>query len=53
MYLSVPTMDTWVSLVAQLVKNLPAIQETPVKFLGQEDPFEKEEATHFSILGLP
>ena len=46
-------MDTWVSLVAQLVKNLPAIQETPVQFLGQEDPLEKEEATHFSILGLP
>jgi len=29
------------SLVAQLVKNPPAIQETPVQFLGQEDPFEK------------
>ena len=29
------------SLVAQLVKNLPAMQETPVGFLGQEDPLEK------------
>ena len=29
------------SLVAQLVKNLPAMQETPVQFLGQEDPLEK------------
>ena len=30
-----------VSLIAQLVKNLPAVQETPVRFLGQEDPLEK------------
>ena len=37
------------SLVAQWVKNLPAIQETPVRFLGQEDPLEKEMATHSSI----
>ena len=29
------------SLMAQLVKNLPAVQETPVRFLGQEDPLEK------------
>ena len=29
------------SVVAQLVKNLPALQETPVPFLGQEDPLEK------------
>ena len=29
------------SLIAQLVKNLPAMQETPVLFLGQEDPLEK------------
>ena len=33
------------SLVAQLVKSLPAIQETWVQFLGQEDPLEKEMAT--------
>ena len=38
------------SLIAQLVKNLPAIQETWVQFLGQEDPLEKEMATHSSIL---
>ena len=29
------------SLIAQVVKNLPAMQETPVRFLGQEDPLEK------------
>ena len=41
------------SLVAQLVKNPPAMQKTPVWFLGQEDPLEKGKATHSSILGLP
>ena len=39
--------------MAQLVKNLPAMQETLVQFLGQEDPLEKGQATHSSILGLP
>ena len=38
------------SLVAQLVKNLPAVQETRVRFQGLEDPLEKEMATHSSIL---
>ena len=38
------------SLVAQLVKNLPALQETRVQFLSGEDPVEKEMATHSSIL---
>ena len=38
------------SLVAQLVKNLPALQETQVRSLGQEDPLEKEMATHSNIL---
>ena len=38
------------SLVAQLVKNLPAMQETLVRFLGREDPLEKEMATHSGIL---
>ena len=38
------------SLVPQLVKNLPAIQETQVKSLGQEDPLEDSMATHSSIL---
>ena len=37
-------------LIAQLVKNLPAMQETRVQLLGQEDPLEKEMATHSSIL---
>ena len=40
----------WASLVAQSVKNLPAMQETWIQFLGQEDPLEKEMATHSSIL---
>ena len=40
------------SLVAQLVKNLSTVQETWVRFLGWEDPLEKEIATHSSILAL-
>ena len=36
--------------VAQTVKNLPAVQETKVRSLGQEDPLEKGMATHSSIL---
>ena len=35
------TYQSRASLVAQLVKNLPAMQETPVQFLGQEVPLEK------------
>jgi len=38
------------SLVPQLVKNLPATQETRVRSLGWEDPLKKEMASHFSIL---
>ena len=38
------------SLMAQLVKNLPAMQETPVRVLGREDPLEKEMAIHSSTL---
>jgi len=38
------------SLVAQMLKNLPAMGETQVQFLGCEDPLEKEMATHSSIL---
>ena len=38
------------SLIAQLVKNLPAMQETLVRSLGWEDPMEKGKATHSSIL---
>ena len=41
---------SWASLVSQLVKNLPAMWETWVRFLGWEDPLEKEMATHSSIL---
>ena len=40
----------WASLVAQLVKNLPAKQKTWVRSLGWDDPLEKEMATHSSIL---
>ena len=40
----------WASLVTQTVKNLPAMQETKVLPLGQEDPLEKGMATHSSIL---
>ena len=42
--------DIWASLVAQLAKNLPAVQETWVWSLGWEDPLEKETATHSNIL---
>ena len=40
----------WTSLVAQMVKNLPVMQETWVPFLGQEDPLKEGITTHFSIL---
>ena len=40
---------TWASLVAQTVKRLPAMRETWDQSLGQEDPLEKEMATHSSI----
>ena len=43
-------LQYWVSLVAHLVKNLPATWETWVKSLGWEDPLEKGKATHSSIL---
>ena len=39
-----------VSLVAQMVKNLPAMQKTQVRSLGQEDLLQKEMATHSSVL---
>ena len=41
---------SWGSLVAQMVKNLPAMLETWVQSLGQEDPLEKKMATHSSLL---
>ena len=49
----VATLSHGAFLVVQLVKNLPAIQETLVQFLGQEDTPEKGQANHSSILQLP
>ena len=40
----------WISMMAQIVKNLPEMQETQVWSLGQENPLEKEMETHSSIL---
>ena len=45
-----PLTKTGASLVAQLVKNPPAMWETWVQSLGWEDPLEKGKATHYSIL---
>ena len=45
-----PLQYSWASLVAQLVKNLPAMPETRVWSLSWEDPLEKGKATHSSIL---
>ena len=45
-----PLQYSWVSLVAQLVKNLPAMRETWVQPLTWEDPLGKGKATHCSIL---
>ena len=43
-------MYQWASLVGQLVKNLPVMQETWVQSLGWDDPLEKGKAIHSSIL---
>ena len=45
-----PLQYSWATLVAQLVKNPPAMQETCVQSLGQEDPLEEGMATHSSTL---
>ena len=45
-----PLQYSWASLVAQLVKNPPAMQETQLQSLGWEDPLEKGKAIHYSIL---
>ena len=45
-----PLQCSWASLVAQLVKNLPAVWETWIQSLGWEDPLEKGTAAHCSIL---
>ena len=53
MHTGFSSCGTWVwqvFLVAQPVRSLPAMQETQVRFLGWEDPLEKEMATHSSIL---
>ena len=42
--------NSWASLVAQMVKNLPAMWETQVQSLGWEDPLEKGMATHSSLV---
>ena len=43
-------IESRASLVTEMVKNMPAVQETGVQFLGQEDPLEKGMATHSSVL---
>ena len=45
-----PLQYSWASLVAQMVKNLPAVQETQVRSLGWEDLLEEGMATHYSTL---
>ena len=45
-----PLHCSWASLVAQVVKNPPAMQETWVRSLGWEDPLEKGKTTHSNIL---
>ena len=46
-HLSIPS---WASLMAQMIKNLPAVWETQVQSLGQKNSLEKEMATHSGIL---
>ena len=48
--ISYPLQYSWASWVAQIVKNLPAMQETWVTSLGQDNPLEEGMATHSSIL---
>ena len=48
--ISYPLQYSWTSLVAQMVKNPPAVQETWVRSLGWEDPLEEGMATHSIIL---
>ena len=45
-----PLQYSWTTLVAQVVRNLPVMQETWVQSLGGKDPLEEEMATHSSIL---
>ena len=48
--LAAPMVKEFACLIVRLVKNPPAMQETPVQFLGREDVLEKGQATHSSIL---
>ena len=50
MYLLIQKKKIWASLMAQMIKNLPAMQETWIQSLGWEDPLEKEMTTHSIIL---
>ena len=50
MYYQFPPLEYEASLVAQLVKNLPAMRETCIRSLDWEDPLKKGKATHVSIL---
>ena len=45
-----PLLYSWAFLVAQMIKSLPVMSETWVRYLGQEDPLEESMATHPSIL---
>ena len=47
---SLLSQPPWASLIAQLLKNSTAMQETPIRFLGGKDPLEKGKAIHSSIL---
>ena len=49
----VGSLDLGASQVAQLVKNPPALQKTPVRFLGQEDPLEKDRLPTPVFMGFP
>ena len=50
--ITVTFTSLWAFLVAQLVKNPPAMQETPLQFLGQEDPLEKGTGYPLQYSGL-
>ena len=53
LFFEVSVYVKWASLVAQLVKNLPAMQKTPVRFLGQEDPLQRDRLPTQVFLGFP
>ena len=48
-YVSLHVGNVWASMVAKMIKNLPAVQETQVRSLSREDPLEKVMATHSSV----